>query len=123
MNVPNFQLHPAAIRLLEKRPPTGKTNEDANKHMQRFLTMSTTLKIKGNIEERNKLRRFPFTLAKDVEEWFHSLSTNSITTWEDMKTIFLNGYFLASVFLRKQYKFINLKQKEDESLRDVYKMF
>ena len=68
VNVANFQLHPTTIRQLEKRPFTGKINEDANKHLQRFLTMSTTLKIDGHTKESKKLRMFPFTLAEDAEE-------------------------------------------------------
>src|ERR1051325_65072 len=41
VNVPNFQLHPSIINQFERRSFTGKANEDANKHLQRFLTMST----------------------------------------------------------------------------------
>lgn len=48
VNVENFQLHPTTIQHLYKRPFTGNINEDANKHLQWFLTMSTTLKIDGN---------------------------------------------------------------------------
>lgn len=54
VNVLNFQLHPTTIRQLEKRSFTDKINEDANKHLQRFLTMSTTLKIDGHSEEAEK---------------------------------------------------------------------
>ena len=45
VNVPNFQLHPSTTRQLENISFTGKINEDANKYLHRFLTMSTTLKI------------------------------------------------------------------------------
>lgn len=43
-----------------------KDNEDANKHLQRFFTMSTTLKINGHFEEARKLKMFLFTLAEDA---------------------------------------------------------
>src|SRR3954468_11884809 len=43
VNAANFQLHPSTINQLERKPFTGKVNKDANKHLQRFLTMSTTL--------------------------------------------------------------------------------
>lgn len=123
VNMPNFQLYPNTINQLEKRPFSGKINEDANKHLQRFLTMSTTLEIEGHTEEENKLRMFSFTLYENVEEWFYSLPTGSITTWEQMETAFLNEYFPASVFLRKRYDIMNFKQKEGESLGDSYKRF
>ena len=114
VNVPNFQLHPSTITQLERRSFSGRLNEDANKHLQRFLTMSTTLKIDGHTEEQKKLRMFPFTLADDAEEWFFSLPADSITTWEEMETAFLKEYFPASVFIRKRYDILNFKQKEGE---------
>src|SRR3954462_12505331 len=68
VNAANFQLHPSTINQMERKPFTGKVNEDANKHLQRFLTMSTTLKIDGHTEEAKKLRMFLFTLAEEAEE-------------------------------------------------------
>src|SRR4051812_14768465 len=123
VNATNFQLHPSIINQLERKPFTGKVNEDANKHLQRFLTMSTTLKIEGHTEEAKKLRMFSFTLAEEAEEWFYSLPAGSITSWEEMEKAFLNEYFPASVFIRKRYDILNFKQKEGEPLGDAYKRF
>lgn len=67
VNVANFQLHPTTIRQLEKRPFIGKINENVNKHLQRFLTISTTLKIEEHSKEEEKLRMCPFTLTEDVK--------------------------------------------------------
>ncbi|XP_058746093.1 uncharacterized protein LOC131618961 [Vicia villosa] len=47
-NAAQFQLHPSTINQLERHYFSGRVNEDANKHLQRFLTMSTTLKIDGH---------------------------------------------------------------------------
>ncbi|XP_050889648.1 uncharacterized protein LOC127094935 [Lathyrus oleraceus] len=99
VNVAHFQLHSSTIRQLERRPFSGKINEDANKHLQRFLTMTTSLKIEGHSEEAKKLVMFPFTLSEDAEEWFYSLPAGSITTWQQMETTFLNEYFPASNFV------------------------
>src|SRR3954465_5788854 len=123
VNAANFQLHPSTINQLERKPFTGRVNEDANKHLQRFLTMSTTLKIDGHTEEAKRLRMFPFTLAEEAEEWFYSLPAGSITSWGEMEKAFLNEYFPASVFLRKWYEILNFKQKEGESLGNAYKRF
>ena len=68
VNVPNFQLHLSTITQLERRSFLRRLNEDANKHLQRFLIMSTTLKIDGHTEEQKKLRMFPFTLDDGAEE-------------------------------------------------------
>ena len=63
VNVENFQLHPTIIRHLEKRPFIGKINEDANKHLQRFLTMITTLTIDGQTEEAKKINNVSVHLS------------------------------------------------------------
>src|SRR3954462_2436891 len=123
VNVTHFQLHPSTIRQLESKPFAGRINEDANKHLQRFLTTTTSLKIEGHSEEAKRLVMFPFTLSEDAEEWFYSLPAGSITTWQQMETAFLNEYFPASVFIRKRYDIVNFKQKEGESLGDAYKRF
>ncbi|XP_050909358.1 uncharacterized protein LOC127123153 [Lathyrus oleraceus] len=121
VNVAHFQLHPSTIRQLERRPFSGKINEDANKHLQRFLTMTTSLKIEGHSEEAKKLVMFPFTLSEDVEEWFYSLPAGSITTWPQMETTFLNEYFPASVYIRKRYdiNFVNGLRMKTKQLIDT----
>src|ERR1051325_8444396 len=123
VNVAHFQLHPSTIRQLESKPFSGRINEDANKHLHRFLTTTTSLKIEGHSEEAKRLVMFQFTLTDDAEEWFDSLPVGSITTWQEMETTFLNEYFLSSVFIRKRYDIVNFKQKEGESLADAYKRF
>ncbi|XP_058775235.1 uncharacterized protein LOC131649491 [Vicia villosa] len=123
LNAAHFQLHPSTINQLERWSFLGRVNEDANKHLQRFLTMSTTLKIYGHSEEAKRLRMFPFTLTDEAEEWFYSLPAGSIITWEKMEKAFLNEYFPASVSLRKRHEILNFKQKEGESLGDTYKRF
>lgn len=83
--------------------------------------MSTTLKIDRHFEEAKKLRIFLFTLAEDVAEWYYSLPSGSITSWEEMETTLLNEYFPASIFLKKIYDIMNFKKNEGESLGDPYK--
>ena len=36
---------------------------------------------------------FPFSLKEKAKIWFHLLAPNSIFTWEDMRTKFLNKFF------------------------------
>ena len=36
---------------------------------------------------------FPFSLKKKAKIWFHSLTSNSISNWEDMRSVFLNKFF------------------------------
>ena len=36
---------------------------------------------------------FPFSLKEKAKIWFHSLTPNSMFTWEDMQNEFLNKFF------------------------------
>ncbi|XP_026410586.1 uncharacterized protein LOC113305801 [Papaver somniferum] len=50
-----------------------------------------------NVETDNAmLRAFPFSLMGMAKEWFYSLPTSSITTWNGMKKLFLEKYFITS---------------------------
>src|ERR1051325_3255508 len=111
VNVAHFQLHPSTIRQLESKPFSGRINEDANKHLHRFLATTTSLKIEGHSEEAKRLVMFPFTLTDDAEEWFYSLPAGSITTWQEMETTFVNEYFPASVFIRKKIRHCQFQTK------------
>src|SRR3954465_5089823 len=91
VNVAHFQLHPSTIRQLESKPFSRRINKDANKHLQRFLITTTSLKIEGHSVEAKRLVMFPFTLSEDAEEWFYSLPAGSITTWQKWKPLFLTS--------------------------------
>ena len=36
---------------------------------------------------------FPFSLKEKAKIWFHSLTPNSISNWEDMRSVFLKKFF------------------------------
>ena len=36
---------------------------------------------------------FPFSLKEKAKIWFHSFTPNSISNWEDMRSVFLNKFF------------------------------
>jgi hypothetical protein len=43
----NFELKPALINMVQANPFSGKTNEDANAHLQHFLEVCRTFTIRG----------------------------------------------------------------------------
>lgn len=68
--------------------------------------------------DAQKLKKFPSTLKGMALRWFMGLGGNSIATWNDMRTTFLEKY-------QDYYKSWNVKeeifkftQKEDKSLED-----
>ena len=46
----------------------------------------------GYTDDTNKIRLFPATLKVGTLKWFMELREHTITSWDDMRNIFLNKY-------------------------------
>ena len=82
-----FELKSGLIHLL----PTfyGLTGEDPHKHLKELHVVCTSMKPTGVTEEQIKLRAFPFSLKDSAKDWLYYLPSGSITTWNEMKRLFL----------------------------------
>ena len=58
----NFELKSSLINMVRASPFCGKTNEDANAHLQNFLELCDIVVIRGVAADVVKLRLFPFSL-------------------------------------------------------------
>ncbi|KAH7576792.1 hypothetical protein JRO89_XS01G0150300 [Xanthoceras sorbifolium] len=89
-----FELKSGLIHLL----PTfhGLVGKDPHKHLKELHVVCTSMKSTGVTEEQIKLRAFPFSLKDWAKDWLYYLPSTSITTWNDMKRLFLEKYFPAS---------------------------
>ena len=98
-----FELKSGLIHLL----PTfhGFSGEDPHKHLKEFHVIYSTMRSQGVSKEHIKLKAFPFSLANNAKDWLYYLPTNDITSWNDMKRLFLEKYFPTSraVVIRKKY--------------------
>ena len=89
-----FELKFVLIHLL----PTfhGLVGEDPHKHLKKLHVVCTSMKPTGVTEDQIKLRVFPFSLKDSAKDWLYYLPSRSIKTWNEMKKLFLEKYFLAS---------------------------
>ena len=74
----------------------GFVGEDDHKHLKGFHVVCLTIRPQGVSEEHIKLRAFLFSLADNAKDWMYYLPISAITSWNDMKRLFLEKYFLAS---------------------------
>jgi len=111
-----FKLKSGLIHLL----PTfdGLTGEDPHKHLKELHVVCTSMKPTGVTEEQIKLKAFLFSL----KDWLYYLPSGSITTWNEMKRLFLEKYFPASRAsnIRKE---ICVRQHNGESLHEYWERF
>ncbi|XP_058769282.1 uncharacterized protein LOC131643146 [Vicia villosa] len=112
----NLELKPSILQLVQQNQFAGLASENQNQHLKAFIQLADTLKENGAPLEEIRLRLFPFSLRGKAHDWLDSLSANSITTWEDLRRVFLARYFPPSkaAFLRNLIT--RFTQNQGESL-------
>ncbi|KAL1549142.1 hypothetical protein AAHA92_17277 [Salvia divinorum] len=50
----------------------------------------------GSIEEDYRLRALPFALKGEADTWFMRLPSNSIRSWAEFRSVFLDYFFPAT---------------------------
>ena len=78
--------------------------DDPNLHLSMFLQYANTVKNNGVSQEAIRLHLFPFFLRDRARAWLQSLPANSVTSWDELKKVFLAKYFPPSktTMLRSQ---------------------
>ncbi|XP_057505523.1 uncharacterized protein LOC130788837 [Actinidia eriantha] len=116
-----FELKSGLIHLL----PTfhGLAGEDPHKHLKELHVVCTSMKPTGVTEEQIKLRAFPFSLKVSAKDWLYYLPSGSITTWNEMKRLFLEKYFPASRAANIRKEICGVRQHNGESLHEYWERF
>ncbi|GKB64251.1 hypothetical protein Tco_0920437 [Tanacetum coccineum] len=81
--------------------------EDANDHLNKYLSITQFIKQNGVSQDIMNLNLFPFSLTHETESWFYTLKTHSIDTWEEM-----NELRSLESKLDTQFKVFNIIQDE-----------
>nr|GEZ63518.1 reverse transcriptase domain-containing protein [Tanacetum cinerariifolium] len=94
----------------------GLPGDDANKHLDKFLHVTQSIKVNGVTDDAFHLYLFPHSLTHHATAWFDRLLRNSINTFEQMAKIFLRKYFPPSMVTKLRNEITNFRQRPDESL-------
>nr|GEU47463.1 hypothetical protein [Tanacetum cinerariifolium] len=103
----------------------GLPGDDANKHLDKFLHVTQSIKVNGVTDNALRLYLFPHSLTHHATAWFDRLPRNLINTFEQMAKIFLGKYFPPSMITKLRNEITNFCQRPDESLfeaRERYKL-
>nr|GEX63117.1 reverse transcriptase domain-containing protein [Tanacetum cinerariifolium] len=65
----------------------GLRGDDANKHIDKFLTVTQIMKQNGVLHDVLRLCLFPYSLMHHATAWLDRLPKNSIHSWEEMEDI------------------------------------
>nr|GEU71959.1 hypothetical protein [Tanacetum cinerariifolium] len=94
----------------------GLPGDDANKHLDKFLHVTQSIKVNGVTDDALHLYLFPHSLTHHATAWFDRLPRISITAFEQMAKMFLGKYFPPSMVMKLRNEITNFCQRLDESL-------
>nr|GEV36016.1 reverse transcriptase domain-containing protein [Tanacetum cinerariifolium] len=101
----------------------GRGGDDANKHLDKFLHVTYSIKVNGVTNDALHLYLFPHSLTHHATAWFNRLPRNSIITFEQMTKMFLGQYFLPFMVTKLRNEITNFRQHLDESLFDAWERY
>nr|GEU35834.1 reverse transcriptase domain-containing protein [Tanacetum cinerariifolium] len=101
----------------------GLPGDDANKHLEKFLHVTQSIKVNGVIDDALHLYLFPHSLTQHATAWFDRLPRNSISTFEQMAKMFLEKYFPPSMVTKLRNEITNFRQRLDESLFEAWECY
>ncbi|KAI3739126.1 hypothetical protein L2E82_29520 [Cichorium intybus] len=91
-------------------------------HFYEFLAIANANIPRNSNSNFFRLRLFPFTLKDKTKYWFTSLQLNSITTWELLKTKFLQEFYPTSKTSEIRRAIHDFQQKPGEAFHDVFEI-
>nr|GEY02304.1 reverse transcriptase domain-containing protein [Tanacetum cinerariifolium] len=89
----DFALKNHMVQLLRQNCQFhGLKDEDANEHLDKYLSITQFIKQNKVSQDIINLNLFRFSLTHEAKSWFYTLKTHSIHTWEEMvsKILLLN---------------------------------
>ncbi|GKE21767.1 reverse transcriptase domain-containing protein [Tanacetum coccineum] len=111
------------IQQVENSCPFRGLGDDANKHLDKFLHVSQSMKVNGVSDDALRLHLFPYSLQDRAADWFDRLPRNSINSFDQIAKIFLGKYFPPSMVTKLRNDIMNFRQKPDESLFEAWEHY
>nr|GEV22320.1 reverse transcriptase domain-containing protein [Tanacetum cinerariifolium] len=111
------------IKIVQKSRINKRSSsdcDDANKHLDKFLHVTQSIKVNGVTDDAIRLYLFPHSLTHHATAWFDRLPRNSINTFEQMAKMFLGKYFPPSMVTKLRNEITNFRQRPDESLFEAW---
>ncbi|CAM8944198.1 unnamed protein product [Rhodiola kirilowii] len=102
---------------------SGRQGESATSHLLRFHGICHNLKPYRVELEDFKLKAFYFSLIDAANDWFLSLPSGSIQTWDQMQRKFLNKYYPAGRAMQVRRQLQDLRQGSNETMYEYVEKF
>jgi hypothetical protein len=115
----DFEIRTGLITMVQANPFCGLPSEDANVHLQNFLELCNTIKIKDVQPDAIKLRLFPFSLVGKAKQWFYK-NPMAIDTWAKCSAAFLARFFPMGKTNALRARISNFQQNSMEPIPEAW---
>ncbi|KAF5763909.1 putative nucleotidyltransferase, Ribonuclease H [Helianthus annuus] len=92
-------------------------------YLKSGLAICSTIGKQGFTPEEVKLRLFQFSLKDRAKQWFSTLPSDSIRTWDEMQRTFLEEYYPMSKTSEARNAIKSFSQHVGETFHEAFKRF
>ncbi|XP_021819582.1 uncharacterized protein LOC110761422 [Prunus avium] len=96
-----------------------KGDSDPESHLKHFKSVM----ILHKADDALMCKEFAMTLRGAAQDWFHTLPSESISSFKELAYVFTKEYTSYRMIKKNPDHLYNLRKKSDESLRDYIKRF
>ncbi|GJY47051.1 reverse transcriptase domain-containing protein [Tanacetum coccineum] len=118
-----FELKIGLLNLVTAIAFHGFENDDPHSHIRRFTKITQTVKLNNVLSDVLKLLLFSFSLEGAARTWLGKEPPNSITTWNDLVSKFVNCFFPPSKTTNLQNEITRFQQRFGETFAEAYDRF
>ncbi|GKA52665.1 reverse transcriptase domain-containing protein [Tanacetum coccineum] len=118
-----FELKTELFDFVSNNSFFGLENDDPHSHIKRFYQITRTLRLNQVPDNVVKLILFLFSLKGAAETWLVNEPPNSITSWDDLVSKFLNRFFPHSKTRQFRNEITNFQQVFGETFTEALERF
>ncbi|GJU39394.1 reverse transcriptase domain-containing protein [Tanacetum coccineum] len=123
INADHFEIKTNLLQLVQANPFHGLENENPHAHINSFKRITSTLRFRNVPNDVIKLMMFPYSLEGAAKTWYEKEPPNSILTWEDLVTKFVNQFFPPSKTTHSKNEISRFTQKIVETFSEAWERF
>ncbi|GJQ92953.1 reverse transcriptase domain-containing protein [Tanacetum coccineum] len=123
INADHFEIKTNLLQLVQANPFHGLENENLHAHINSFKRITSTLRFRNVSNDVIKLMIFPYSLEGAAKTWYEKEPPNSILTWEDLVTKFVNQFCPPSKTTHLKNIISRFTQTFDESFSEAWERF
>ncbi|GJT83953.1 reverse transcriptase domain-containing protein, partial [Tanacetum coccineum] len=123
INEDHFEIKTNLLQLVQANPFHGYEMENPHAHINSFKRITSTLRFRDVPNDVIKLIMFPYSLEGNARLWYEKEPPNSILTWEDLVTKFVNQFLPPSKTTHLKNEISRFTHKFEETFSEAWERF